>query len=145
MKWTRKEAQIRTRNYSIKQLEAWGGCDIIEARWYDKQQAHFVMDVRGDVYLYKPKTTPAIAFPLDRIEGNRGANDALPRVRARVGEMVFMFRSDLRPLGKPNATNTETARDKSLETRVGQAIAKQYKLTYEPSSKNDGVFFRKAV
>ena len=142
MKWTRKAAQIRTRNYPMALLQKWGGCDIIEWRWYNREKAHFVMDSLGDVYLYKPKCAPAVAPPKKRIGGNRGANDALPRVRARDGEMVKLFHAGLRPLGKPNEKNVETARDKKLEARLGHEIAARFGLTYKPNPDSDGTFVR---
>ena len=150
MKWTKKLAQIRTRNFSMVDLERMGGCFIIEGRWYNNKRAHFVMDSLGDVYLYKPKTRPAVELsPKERIGGNRGSNDTLPRIIARDGEMVKQFHSNLRPLGVPNKTNTETRRDKALEIRVGHAIAAWFTrlgtggtLTYVPSLTSDGHFIQ---
>jgi hypothetical protein len=84
---------MRTRNYSLDQMEKWGGCYVIEWRWYDKTKAHFVLDKLGDVYLYKPKCQPKVEDPKPRIGGNRGANDALSRVIARGGEMEKLFHS----------------------------------------------------
>lgn len=142
MKWMRKDVQIRTRNYPMDLLQQWGGCDIIEWRWYNREKAHIVMDSLGDVYIYKPKCGPSVVPPKNRIGGNRGANDALPRVRARDGEMVKLYHSDLRPLGRPNKKNEETIRDKALETRLGYEIAVKFRLKYKPSGDSDGVFLR---
>ena len=63
MKWMRKDVQIRTRNYPMDLLQQWGGCDIIEWRWYNREKAHIVMDSLGDVYIYKPKCGPSVVPP----------------------------------------------------------------------------------
>jgi hypothetical protein len=125
----------------MKVLESMGGCDVIEERHYDSSARYFVLDADGDVYHYQPAGTPDKVIPKARTKGNRGPNDAFPRIRARKGEMKKLFHSKLRPLGKPNNSNIETPQDKALEAQIGHEIAAYYKdTTYKPSLSSDGFF-----
>jgi hypothetical protein len=142
MTFTRKAVDLRTRNKTMSVLEKWGPY-IIEEYRYKPTSEYYVLDSDGDVYQYQPEGTPKVdKSPKERTGGNRGDNDSNPRIMARSGEMVKMFRAraKVRPLGKPNETNTETSDDKILEGWFGYEIAAYwgYETKYEPSTKNDG-------
>jgi hypothetical protein len=137
----RRAVLLRTRNKPMTLLEKWGGCYIVEARHYKPTSECYVLDSLGDVYWYDPKGTPKIdKSPHERTDGNRGDNDAYPRIIARTGELVKLFRATARPLGEPNETNTETLDDKQLEKWLGHEIAAYWGggTKYEPSAKTDG-------
>lgn len=141
MTFTRKAVLLRTRNKPMILLEKWGGCFVIEERHYRPTSECYVLDKLGDVYKYLPHGKPKVdKHPKERAEGNRGDNDAYPRIIARPGELVKLYRGTARPLGEPNETNTETRDDKQLEKWFGHEIAAfcGHGTKYEPSTNSDG-------
>lgn len=114
------------------------GAHIIESRWFRWDALYFVLDSRGDVYQYKPNGVPFTDLNVKaRTGGNRGKNDAEPRIAAFKGGVEFLFNSNLRPIRR-NETNMESPKNKHLEWRLGDEVAACFGGRYTPSTKSDG-------